>query len=86
VQTSSVLPRSNIRADLATVAWKGLGSARQVARHGAPRRSRSRFAVAETVPAGQRVLYFVEDQDEASELAAELRTRGVRAQAFRTRP
>lgn len=48
-------------------------------------RSRSRFAVAETVPAGQRVLYFVEDQDEASELAAELRRRGVRAQAFRTR-
>jgi hypothetical protein len=48
-------------------------------------RPRGRFAVAETVPAGQRVLYFVEDPDEASDLAAELRTRGVRAQAFRTR-
>jgi hypothetical protein len=48
-------------------------------------RSRGRFAEAETVPVGPRVLYFVEDESEASELAAELRQRGVRAQAFRTR-
>ena len=49
-------------------------------------RSRGRFAVAESVPAGQPVLCFLGDQDdEASELAAELRRRGVRVQAFRTR-
>jgi hypothetical protein len=45
-------------------------------------RSRSRFAVAEAVPTGQRVLYFLEHENDASELAAELRQRGVRAKPF----
>ncbi len=47
-------------------------------------RSRSQFAVVETTRDGQRVLCFMDDPAEATELAAELRRRGVGAGAFRT--
>ena len=50
--------------------------------HGSPR---SRFAIVETMHNGQRVLCFMEDQVEATEMARELRRRGVMAGAFRTR-
>ena len=47
-------------------------------------RSRSQFAVAETGAHGVRVLCLTDDQVAATELAEELRRRGVRAGAFRT--
>ena len=47
-------------------------------------RARSQFAVVETTRDGQRVLCFMDDPAEATELAAELRRRGVGAGAFRT--
>jgi hypothetical protein len=47
-------------------------------------RSRGQFAVAETLGQGIRVLCLTDDVAEATELAAELRKRGVRAAAFRT--
>lgn len=47
-------------------------------------RLRSQFAVAETVTDGVRVLCLTDDLVAATELAEELRRRGVRAGAFRT--
>lgn len=47
-------------------------------------RFRSQFAVAETANDGVRVLCLTDDQAAATELAEELRRRGVRAGAFRT--
>jgi hypothetical protein len=47
-------------------------------------RYRSQFAVAETSHDGVRVLCLTDDQAAATELAEELRRRGVRAGAFRT--
>ncbi|HMK98277.1 MAG TPA: hypothetical protein VK425_12070 [Acidimicrobiales bacterium] len=47
-------------------------------------RSRGSFAVAEALPSGQRVICFTDDRDEAAELAAQLRRRGIRAGAFQT--
>jgi hypothetical protein len=45
---------------------------------------RSQFAVAETSSEGVRVLCLMDDQTAATEMAEELRRRGVRAGAFRT--
>jgi PadR family transcriptional regulator, regulatory protein PadR len=45
---------------------------------------RSQFAVAETSADGVRVLCLTDDQTAATEMAEELRRRGVRAGAFRT--
>jgi hypothetical protein len=47
-------------------------------------RYRGQFAVAETAQDGVRVLCLTDDQAAATELAEELRRRGVRAGAFRT--
>jgi hypothetical protein len=47
-------------------------------------RQRSQFAVAETSTDGLRVLCLTDDQAVATEMAEELRRRGVRAGAFRT--
>ena len=47
-------------------------------------RFRSQFAVAETAANGVRVLCLTDDQDAATEMAEELRRRGVRAAAYRT--
>ena len=47
-------------------------------------RHRAGFAVAERVHDGVRVLRLTDDQDAATEMAAELRRRGVRAGAYRT--
>jgi hypothetical protein len=47
-------------------------------------RYRSQFAVAETAGNGVRVLCLTDDQDAATEMAEELRRRGVRAAAYRT--
>jgi hypothetical protein len=47
-------------------------------------RHRSRFAVAETAGSSLRVLCLTDDKDAATEVAAELRRRGVRAVAYRT--
>lgn len=47
-------------------------------------RHRSGFAVAEIVQEGERVLFLTDDQVEATELAEELRRRGVKAGAYRT--
>jgi len=47
-------------------------------------RVKGRFAIAERTPAGLRVLVLSDDMQEASELARELRRRGVHADAFRT--
>lgn len=47
-------------------------------------RARSQFAIAETGTHGVRVLCLTDDQVVATEMAEELRRRGVRAGAFRT--
>jgi hypothetical protein len=47
-------------------------------------RYRSQFAVAEALHDGVRVLCLTDDQAAATELAEELRRRGVKAGAFRT--
>jgi hypothetical protein len=47
-------------------------------------RHRGQFAVAETGLNGVRVLCLTDDQASATELAEELRRRGIRAGAFRT--
>jgi hypothetical protein len=47
-------------------------------------RYQSQFAVAETAATGVRVLCLTDDQDAATEMAEELRRRGVHAGAYRT--
>ncbi len=47
-------------------------------------RYRSEFAVAEALQDGVRVLCLTDDQAAATELAEELRRRGVKAGAFKT--
>ncbi len=47
-------------------------------------RHRSQFAIAETDGDQVRVLCLTDDQDAATEMAQELRLRGVRAGAYRT--
>jgi hypothetical protein len=44
----------------------------------------ARFAVVETLPDEQRILCLTDDESEASEIALELRSRGIRAIARRT--
>jgi predicted nucleic acid-binding protein len=47
--------------------------------------SQARFAVVETLPNEHRILCLTDDEAEASEIALELRRRGIRAVAHRTR-
>ncbi len=48
-------------------------------------RSPSKYAIVETMGEDQRILFLVDDKGEATQLAFELRGRGVKAMACRTR-